>query len=75
MDNHRRSILKAVTWRVIAIIITFLVSYLLTKKIELAAGISAVDTLIKIFSYYGHERLWEKINFGRKPPPSQDYTI
>ena len=75
MDSHRRSILKAVTWRAIATVITFLVSYALTHKIELAAGISIFDTLIKVFSYYGHERIWEKINFGRKPAPPQDYTI
>ncbi|MDO8577615.1 MAG: DUF2061 domain-containing protein [Dehalococcoidales bacterium] len=75
MDSHKRSILKAFTWRVIASVITFLVSYALTRKVELAAGISLFDTLIKVFSYYGHERIWEKINFGRKATPSQDYTI
>ncbi len=75
MDSHKRSILKAFTWRVVATIITFAVSYVLTKKIELAAGISLSDTFIKVFSYYGHERIWERINFGRKKIPSEDYTI
>ncbi len=75
MDSHKRSIVKAFTWRLVATVITFTVSYVLTKKIALAAGISLSDTLIKVFSYYGHERIWEKINFGRKKIPTEDYTI
>ncbi len=75
MDSHRRSIFKAFTWRVVATVITFTVSYVVTRKVELAAGISLSDTLIKVFSYYGHERAWEKINFGRKKVSPQDYSI
>ena len=75
MDSHKRSIVKAVSYRTISTVVTFVVSYLLTRKIAIAAGISLSDTLIKVFLYYGHERLWEKINLGRKVIPPEDYTI
>ena len=74
-DSHKRSIFKAFTWRVVAVIITFSVSYFLTRKVELAVGISLSDTFIKVFAYYGHERIWEKIDFGRKKVTAHDYTI
>ena len=75
MDSHRRSILKAFTYRALSTVITFVVSYLLTKQVLLAAGISLSDTVIKVFFYYGHERIWDKIHFGRRAAPPQDYTI
>jgi uncharacterized membrane protein len=75
MDSHKRSIIKACTYRVLSTVITFLVSYILTRKVMLAASISLSDTVIKVFFYYWHERVWEKYNFGRKVTPTQDYQI
>ena len=65
-DRKRRSLAKAISWRVVAIIITILVSFIVTKKILIATTIGIFDSLIKIMAYYYHERVWEKINFGRK---------
>ena len=73
MESRKRSIIKAVTWRITATLITFLVAYLLTKEVVLAMGIGFLDASIKILAYYGHERLWNRIDFGRKK--GEDYTI
>ena len=75
MESHKRSIAKAVSWRVIAVLITTLTAYFFTKSVELSLGIGLVDTGIKIFSYYGHERLWNRINFGRRKEIKEDYMI
>ncbi len=74
MESHKRSILKAVTWRVIATLVTFLVAYLFTKEVVLSMSIGFGDALIKIFAYYSHERLWDRISFGRKKA-KEDYVI
>jgi uncharacterized membrane protein len=34
-----------------------------------ALSIGVVDSLIKIFVYYAHERAWTAIPFGRLRPP------
>lgn len=39
------------------------------------ASESLVDTAIKIFTYYGHERLWNRIGFGRREESQEDYMI
>ena len=75
MESHKRSIIKAVTWRILATSITMLVVYAFTKELALSASIGLIDTVIKIFVYYSHERLWERIGFGRKRVKEEDYII
>jgi len=66
MESHRRSIVKALSWRIIATLVTFLVAYSLTKEAVLSISIGLGDALLKIGTYYAHERLWNRISFGRK---------
>ena len=74
-ETHKRSIVKALTWRVLAYIITALTVYLFTRELMYALSIGFTDTAIKLFVYYGHERLWMKIKFGRKKEIPEDYMI
>ncbi len=60
-----RSIAKAISWRIIGTLDTLLVSYLLTGKVVLAASIASVDFITKMFLYFFHERIWNKIGWGR----------
>ncbi len=73
MEHPKRSIAKAITWRVIAFLVTILAVYAYSKDIKesLVIGISANS--IKIFLYYIHERIWNRIKFGRVKTP--EYQI
>lgn len=73
MESHYRSILKAITWRTGGTVVTFVVAWILTQKLELAAQIGLLDTLIKIGAFYAHERIWNRLSFGRMKPP--EYQI
>lgn len=66
IETHKRSIAKAITWRVIAFIITAVVAFLFTKEAVLSVSIGLSDSVVKIVSYYLHERAWNKIKFGKK---------
>lgn len=68
MDTASRSFLKALTWRVIAVIITTTIAFCITKRAEIALSIGAIDTVVKIVVYYVHERTWNRLNYGRKNP-------
>ena len=61
-----RSFVKALTWRTTGTLDTFLISLLITKKPFIAASIASVEVLTKIFLYYFHERIWNRISWGRK---------
>ena len=65
-DSRVRSILKALSWRITALIVTSIVVWVITGSLEFAAAVGAADTLIKLGLYYVHERLWNRSRFGRE---------
>ncbi len=64
-ENKSRSVVKSISWRIIASCDTILISYLITGSIAIAASIGSIEVLTKMFLYYFHERAWDRISFGR----------
>lgn len=64
-DAHKRSLVKAVSWRITGSIDTFLIGWLVTGSPMIAGTISAIEVFTKIFLFYAHERLWLRIQWGR----------
>lgn len=62
-----RSIAKAVSWRVVGTIDTLIVSYLVLGegKFSEASAIAVIDFVTKMILYFAHERVWNKIKWGR----------
>ena len=56
--NNKRILLKAITWRIIASIVTFLIIFLITGNVVLGGTISLIDILVKIIAFYFHEKAW-----------------
>ena len=73
IETHYRSIVKAISWRAGGTVVTCLVAWLLTGSLDMAARIGVLDTAIKIGAFYMHERLWNRLDFGKKKPP--EYNI
>lgn len=73
MENRKRSILKAISWRVTGTIDTIAISWFITGQPKLAISIGVLEVLTKIGWYYLHERMWNKIKFGRKQ--EEDFVI
>ena len=65
-ESHSRSVAKAISWRVTGTIDTFIVSLFITGKFGVAGTIAATEFLTKIALYYGHERAWSFIQWGRR---------
>jgi len=57
----KQQLLKAVLYRIYSSAITFLISYLLTGNVILSLSIGLIDSLVKIFSYYAFDELWDWI--------------
>jgi uncharacterized membrane protein len=58
-ESHLRSILKALSWRVIATLTTGLIAYAITGEIDTAILIGGIEFALKFVIYYLHERLWQ----------------
>ena len=73
MESRGRTMVKALSWRFIATLVTFGVAWFATGKLALAAEIGVADTMIKLGAYYLHERAWIRVRFGRLERP--EYQI
>jgi len=65
VESHYRSIVKAVSYRILGSTTTALIFYTLTGQASLSIGAGAIDMVLKIGVYFVHERIWNHINFGR----------
>ena len=75
-EAHSRSLIKAVTWRMLGSVDTFVISYFVTGRLLFAGTIASVETFTKIMLYYFHEQAWARVPFGRADkvraaPPSE----
>lgn len=68
MFNERmsRSFYKALTWRLVGTFTMSLFIYVFTGRLDLTVGFGLVDITSKIFLYTIHERIWDRIQFGKK---------
>jgi uncharacterized membrane protein len=65
-EGHGRSFIKAVSWRTVGTIDTFIISFFVTGKASLAGSIAAVEVVTKILIYYLHERAWAVVPWGHR---------
>ena len=66
-ETRLRSIVKAVSWRVLGSLTTMLVVYVFTRRLDLTVFVGGIDALAKILLYFAHERTWNLSRWGRKP--------
>jgi uncharacterized membrane protein len=64
-ENKSRSIGKSISWRILASCDTILISFIITGSFAIAATIGSIEVLTKMFLYYFHERVWNRLKYGR----------
>ena len=67
-ETTTRSILKTLSWRLLATLTTVLLVYLFTGRLGMAFTLGGVEIILKMLLYYLHERAWNRTSFGRKEP-------
>lgn len=67
-ETKRRSLVKAISWRVLGTMDTITVSYILTGEIRTAISIGGVEVITKMILYFFHERIWNFISWGKRKP-------
>ena len=64
-ESHKRTVAKTVTFRIVAILATFLLSFIYLENISESLGITIIMNLTGIFIYYVHERAWNRTLWGK----------
>lgn len=62
--TRKRSIAKALTYRVFIVALDFIAIYLFTHKVDVALGFMIVSNLYTTVGYFVHERLWARTRWG-----------
>ena len=63
-ESRLRSVLKGLSWRLLATLVTGLIAYFLSKDVWLALTIALIEFPLKFLIYYLHERAWAKVPLG-----------
>lgn len=62
--THKRHIYKTFSWRAIGTLDTFLLGWIISGNPLTGLKIGGSEILTKMLLYYGHEKLWYRIDFG-----------
>jgi len=65
-ETKRRSVFKAVSWRIWATVTTAVIVLIFTGELTLAITVGLLEVVAKMGLYFFHERLWTRIRYGRK---------
>ena len=65
-DKQRRTIMKSLTWRIVATGTTLLVAFVITRNAGVTFSIGGVDLIVKTVAYYSHERAWNRVTWGKR---------
>ena len=63
-ESRLRSMLKGLSWRLLATLVTGLIAYFLSKDVWLALTIALIEFPLKFLIYYLHERAWSQVPLG-----------
>ncbi|MBL7715271.1 MAG: adenylyl-sulfate kinase [Bdellovibrionales bacterium] len=66
LESPARSLVKSVTYRFLGSCATVVVVFIATHEWTISFGTGAMDFVLKIFLFFFHERLWNRINWGKK---------
>lgn len=64
-ETKKRSVVKTVTWKIIATSITLFTVYFFTGSFLGSVKITIVAAIIGMTSFYIHERVWNRVQWGK----------
>ncbi|CAB3741987.1 hypothetical protein LMG22037_06550 [Paraburkholderia phenoliruptrix] len=62
--SSRRSVVKAITYRVLIMCLDFVTIYLFTGTTHVAIAFMIVSNVYTSIGYLAHERIWARVGWG-----------
>jgi adenylylsulfate kinase len=73
-ENYTRSIIKAISWRFFATATTMILVLIFTGQWVLSLSIGFFEVTSKLILYYAHERIWNRIYWGKHNKLPVDFS-
>ncbi len=70
--NRTRSLVKTLTWRIIATTDTIIITRIVTGSWTAGAIVGGAEVFTKMFLYYFHERGWSSLDWGLEDVPDAE---
>jgi uncharacterized membrane protein len=71
VESHPRSLIKAISWRFLGSIDTFVLGLIFTGgNAKTAGAIAGTEVFTKIILFYFHERAWATVKWGHRFEPA-----
>jgi uncharacterized membrane protein len=64
VSQRKISLLKGFTWRIVGSIDTILIAWIYTGNPIMGLKIGVTEFFTKVFLYYIHERVWNRVKIG-----------
>jgi adenylylsulfate kinase len=65
-ETLARSLVKTLSYRGLVLLLDFATIYLFTRKLEVALGFTLASNVYTTVAYLVHERVWDRITWGRR---------
>ncbi len=65
-ESRMRSLVKALVYRIVSIVGTGILTWIVTKDIRETVSITLIIQVFLVVLYYSSERIWDRINWGRR---------
>lgn len=66
VDSNLRSVVKAISWRIVGSSAATIIALIVTGSIGMASAIGIIHMISNTILYFFHERVWNKIKWGRQ---------
>lgn len=65
METRRRTLVKAIFWNALGLVMMSLVGLVMTGSLAVGGTIAVINTVLGMTLYVAYERLWARIGWGR----------
>lgn len=65
-ETKKRSFLKIITWHIVAPSFTLVIIYFFTEQFIASTKATLTALVVGMALFYAHERIWNKIKWGKK---------
>ncbi len=71
-ETHLRSMVKSISWRIVATVTTISIVYLFSGDAAFALSVGGVEIIAKLLIFFLHDRAWNLSSWGIKKPESEN---
>jgi len=75
LETRTRAWVKSIVWRILGIVILLAVSWFVTHNWKEMTIITIIFHGVRVILYYFHERVWERIHWGRIKHPLSNIPV